>query len=45
MNGQNYDIQDRASIARAVKIEISPYLSNGLTDRHEIWHRDTRRPS
>jgi len=20
------------------KIEKSPYVSNGLTDRHEIWH-------
>jgi len=23
------------------KIEKSPYLSNGLTDRREIWHSDT----
>ena len=22
------------------KIEKSPYLSNGLTDRHEIWDGD-----
>jgi len=22
------------------QIEKSPYLSNGLTDRHEIWHGD-----
>jgi len=27
------------------KIEILPYLSNGLADRHEIWHRDARWPS
>ena len=27
------------------KIEKSPYLSNGLTDRHEIWHGYTVWPS
>jgi len=25
---------------RLVKIEKSPYRSYGLTDRHEVWHRD-----
>ena len=28
------------ALRRAVKIEKSPYLSNGWTDRHEIWHGD-----
>ena len=23
------------------KVEKSPYLRNGLTDRHEIWHDDS----
>jgi len=23
------------------KLENRPYLSNGLTDQHEIWHDDT----
>jgi len=27
------------------KIEKSPYLSDGLTDRHEIWHDDAVRAS
>jgi len=27
------------------KIEKSPYLSNGLTDRHKIWHGDAVWPS
>jgi len=26
--------------AAILKMEILPYLSNGLTDRYEIWHRD-----
>jgi len=25
-------------MAAALKIEISPYLRNCLTDCHEIWH-------
>ena len=24
------------------KIEKSPYLSNGLTDRHKLWHCDAK---
>jgi len=27
------------------KIDKSPYLSNGLSDSHEIWHGDAHCPS
>jgi len=29
-------------MAAAAVFEKSPYLRNGLTDRHEIWHDDAR---
>jgi len=33
------------ALRRAVKNRKSPYLSNGLTDLHEIWHDDACWPS
>jgi len=29
------------ALRRAVKIQKSPYLGNGWTYRHEMWHVDT----
>ena len=28
-----------------MKVKKSPHLSNGLTDRHEIWRDDANYPS
>jgi len=31
---------ERTPFIFILKIEKWPYLGNGLTDRHEIWHDD-----
>ena len=38
-------LQDGGRWCHLGKIEKSPYLRNGLTDRHEIWHDDAGWPS
>jgi len=45
LGGLNMRITNPTADSRHLEnIEKSPYLNNGLTDRHEIWQVDAVRP-